>query len=50
MHLAKLRMGDVWSDAAYLFDFSTDLNGDGAVQKGEIRNALHFGSTNENGS
>ena len=50
VHLAKLRMGDVWSDAAYLFDFSTDLNGDGAVQKGEIRNALHFGSTNENGS
>ena len=50
VHLAKLSTGDVWSDAAYLFDFSTDLNGDGSVQKGEIRNALHFGSTNENGS
>ena len=50
VHLAKLRTGDVWSDAYYIFNFDTDLNGDGAVQAGEIRNALAFGSTNENGS
>jgi len=50
VHLAKLRTGDVWSDAHYIFNFDTDLNGDGAVQAGEIRNALAFGSTNQNGS
>ena len=50
VHLAKLRTGDVWSDAYYIFNFDTDLNGDGAVQAGEIRNALAFGSTNQNGS
>ena len=50
VHLAKLRTGDVWSDAYYIFNFDTDLNGDGRVQAGEIRNALAFGSTNMNGS
>lgn len=49
--LSRLRRGDVWSDATYLWDFTrADLNGDGEVQAGEIRNALQFGSTNENGS
>lgn len=50
VHLAKLRTGDVWSDATYVFNFDTDLNGDGKVQAGEFRNALRFGSTNVNGS
>ena len=50
VHLAKLRTGDVWSDAYYIFNFVTDLTGDGVVQAGEIRNALAFGSTNQNGS
>lgn len=49
--LSKLRRGDVWSDATYLWDFTrADLNGDGQVQAGEIRHALQFGSTNANGS
>ena len=50
VHLAKLRTGDVWSDAYYIFNFDTDLNGDGRVQAGEIRNELDFGSTNVNGA
>lgn len=49
--LSRLRRGDVWSDATYLWDFTrADLNGDGEVQAWEIRNALQFGSTNANGS
>lgn len=51
LDLSRLRCGDVWSDATYVWDFTrADLNGDGQVQAGEIRNVLEFGSTNMNGS
>lgn len=51
LDLSRLRCGDVWSDATYVWDFTrADLNGDGQVQAGEIRNVLQFGSTNMTGS
>lgn len=46
VRLATFRTGDVWSDAKYVFNFDTDLNGDGKVQAGEFRNALAFNSQN----
>lgn len=42
--LARRRAGDVWSDVRYLWNFDTDLDGDGRVAPYEIRNAIQFGS------
>lgn len=42
--LARRRAGDVWSDVKYLWNFDTDLDGDGCVAPYEIRNAIQFGS------
>lgn len=38
--------GDVLGEAKYLWDFDCDLNGDGELQFGEVRDARRWGSTN----
>ncbi len=45
LYLSSLRRGDVWSDAAYIWDFTrADRNDDGQVAADEIRNALQHGT------
>lgn len=47
--IASVVLGDVLGEAKHLWDFDCDVNGDGELQIGEVRDARHWGSTNLNG-